>query len=101
MTHNFTNPEIGYIAANIGPDMITRVNKAGNIEVRSDIDPKVYFNIYRQDRGIVIRRRLENPLGRHYNQNGHYLNGNKPFSTLKDAVKYFKNYVRKNPQNVF
>ena len=98
MKNNFTNLEIGYITANLAPEMTTRINKCGNIALRHKSNPGVQFVVYRHDRGIIIRRRIDtnSPYGV-----GHEMNNNKPFLSVVDLVNYFKGYMRDYPQNLY
>ena len=97
MKTNFTNLEIGYIAANLAPEMTARINKNGNIALRHKTNPGVQFVIYRHDRGLIIRRRIDtdSPYGV-----GHEMNNNKPFLSVVDLVDDFKGYMSKYPQNL-
>ena len=97
MKQNFTNLEIGYIAANLAPDMVVRINKCGNIALKHISNPAVQFVIYRHDRGIIIRRRIDtdSPYGV-----GHEMNGNKAFLSVVDLVQYFKSYMAKYPSHL-
>ena len=97
MKCNFTNPEIGYITANLSPEMVVRINKSGNIALRHKSNPGVQFVIYRKDRGLIIRRRIDtdSPYGV-----GHEMNNNKPFLTVIGLVEYFKGYMEKYPKNL-
>lgn len=97
MKNNFTIPEIGYVAANLSPEMVVRINKSGNIALRHKSNPGVQFVIYRHDRGLIIRRRIDtkSPFGV-----GHEMNNNKPFFSVVDLVQYFKYYMEKYPKNL-
>ena len=97
MKNNFTIPEIGYVAANLAPEMVVRINKSGNIALRHKSNPGVQFVIYRHDRGLIIRRRIDtkSPFGV-----GHEMNNNKPFLSVVDLVQYFKSYMDKYPKNL-
>jgi hypothetical protein len=97
MNCNFTNPEIGYIAAQLAPEMVVRINKNGNISIKHRTNPKVQFVVYRHDRGLVLRRRIDtkSPYGV-----GHEMNNNKPFLSVIDLVGYFKSYMAKYPKNL-
>lgn len=97
MKGNFTNLEIGYIAANLAPEMVVRINKSGNIAVKHRSNPGVQFVIYRHDEGIIIRRRIDtkSPCGV-----GHVLNNGKGFLSVTDLVKYFKGYMSKYPTHL-
>ena len=97
MTKNFTNLEIGYVAANLAPEMVVRINKSGNIAIKHRSNPGVQFVIYRHDRGIVLRRRIDtdSPYGV-----GHEMNNNKPFLSVAEVVDYFKSYMAKYPKNI-
>ena len=97
MKTNFTNLEIGYIAANLAPEMVVRINKSGNIALKHRSNPAVQFVVYRHDRGIIIRRRIDtnSPYGV-----GHEMNNNKPFLSVVDLVNYFKGYMRKYPTHL-
>lgn len=87
---NFTQQEIATIAKTIGSRMNMRINKCGNIDLEYQDDTFVHFLIYKQERGVVIRRRrMEN--WRH----GTYINNNKPFASVKEAMKYFESYKDK------
>jgi hypothetical protein len=98
MKGNFTLPEIGYVTANLAPEMNVRINKNGNIAIRHKSNPGVQFVVYRHDRGIVLRRRIDtdSPYGV-----GHEMNNNKPFLSVVDLVNYFKGYMRDYPQNLY
>lgn len=89
--------EIGYVVANLSPEMNVRLTKSGNITLRHRTNAPVQFVIYRHDRGIVLRRRIDtdSPYGV-----GHEMNNNKPFLSVVDLVQYFKSYMAKYPQNV-
>lgn len=97
MKSNFTIPEIGYITSNLAPEMTVRINKNGNITLRHRTNAPVQFVLYRHDRGLIIRRRIDNrnPCGV-----GHEMNNNKPFLSVHEAVAYFKQYMAKYPQNL-
>jgi hypothetical protein len=97
MTKNFTNLEIGYVAANLAPEMVVRINKSGNIAIKHRSNPGVQFVIYRHDRGIILRRRIDtdSPYGV-----GHEMNNNKPFLSVAEVVDYFKSYMAKYPKNI-
>ena len=86
-----------YIAANLAPEMTARINKNGNIALRHKTNPGVQFVIYRHDRGLIIRRRIDtdSPYGV-----GHEMNNNKPFLSVVDLVDYLKGYMSKYPQNL-
>ena len=97
MTKNFTNLEIGYVAANLAPEMVVRINKSGNIAIKHRSNPGVQFVIYRHDRGIILRRRIDtdSPYGV-----GHEMNNNKPFLSVAEVVDYFKSYMAKYPKTI-
>ena len=97
MKGNFTLPEIGYVTANLAPEMNVRINKNGNIALRHKSNPGVQFVVYRHDRGLILRRRIDtnSPFGV-----GHEMNNNKPFLSVVDLVQYFKSYMAKYPQNI-
>ena len=97
MTKNFTHLEIGYVAANLAPEMVVRINKSGNIAIKHRSNPGVQFVIYRHDRGIILRRRIDtdSPYGV-----GHEMNNNKPFLSVAEVVDYFKSYMAKYPKNI-
>jgi hypothetical protein len=97
MMTNFTNLEIGYIAANLAPEMVVRINKNGNIALKHRSNPGVQFVIYRHDNGLIIRRRIDtkSPWGV-----GHVLNNGKGFLSAQDLVKYFKGYMAKYPEHL-
>jgi len=97
MKSNFTQMEIGYVVANLAPEMNVRLTKSGNITLRHRTNAPVQFVFYRMFDGLYIRRRIDtkNPLGV-----GHAMNNGKPFLTIVDAVAYFKKYMAKYPKNV-
>jgi hypothetical protein len=97
MKSNFTNLEIGYIAANLAPEMVVRINKAGNIAIKHKSNPGVQFVVYRHDEGLIIRRRIDtdSPYGV-----GHVLNNAKGFLSVKELVKYFKTYMASYPSHL-
>lgn len=97
MKGNFTNLEIGYIAANLAPEMVVRINKSGNIALKHRSNPGVQFVIYRHDEGMIIRRRIDtdSPYGV-----GHVLNNGKGFLSVQDLVRYFQRYMAKYPSHL-
>lgn len=94
---NFTNLEIGYIAANLTPEMTVRVNKNGNIALKHKSNPGVQFVIYRHADGLILRRRIDtdSPFGV-----GHALNNGKGFLSVHELVQYFKGYMSKYPTHL-
>lgn len=97
MKSNFTQMEIGYVVANLAPEMNVRLTKCGNITLRHRTNAPVQFVFYRMFDGLYIRRRIDtkNPFGV-----GHAMNNGKPFVSVNDAVEYFKKYMAKYPQNL-
>lgn len=97
MKGNFTNLEIGYLASNLAPEMVVRVNKEGNVSLKHMSNPGVQFVLYRHDDGIIIRRRIKSkcPQGA-----GHILNNGKGFLSVEGATAYFKQYMAKYPKNL-
>ena len=87
MKTNFKQNELAVIARHIGNNMTMRINKCGNIDIEYKKDSPVHFNIYKQERGVVIRRRLFTDC-----THGTYLNNNKPFPSVLAAMKYFARY---------
>lgn len=83
----FTQQEIATIAKYIGSEMTMRINKCGNIDIEYKKDSFVHFNVYKQERGVVIRRRYFSDC-----THGTYIHNNKPFSSVKEAMQYFSTY---------
>lgn len=97
MKHNFTNLEIGFVASELAPEMVVRINKSGNIALKHVSNPGVQFVIYRHDDGLKLRRRIDttSPFGV-----GHGMNNDKPFLSVHELVSYFKGYMAKYPENL-
>lgn len=97
MKSNFTNLEIGFIASNLAPEMVVRINKSGNISLKHFTNPGVQFVVYRHTDGLRLRRRIDtkSPFGV-----GHGMNNDKPFLSIHELVAYFKQYMAKYPQNL-
>lgn len=97
MKSNFTQMEIGYVVANLAPEMNVRLTTSGNITMRHRTNAPVQFVFYRKTDGLYLRRRIDtnDPCGV-----GHNMNNDKPFLTIVDAVAYFKKYMAKYPKNV-
>lgn len=97
MKNNFTSLEIGYITSSLAPEMTVRINKCGNISLRHRDDKGVQFVIHRHEDGLKLRRRIDSnsPYGV-----GHYLNNERPFLSVHELVRYFKDYMTKYPKNV-
>lgn len=97
MKSNFTNLEIGYVVANLAPEMNVRLTKSGNITLRHRTNAPVQFVFYRKTDGLYLRRRIDtdDPHGV-----GHNMNNDKPFLSIEYAVAYFKKYMAKYPKNV-
>lgn len=97
MKSNFTNLEIGFIAASLAPEMVVRINKSGNISLKHRSNPGVQFVIYRHTDGLRLRRRIDttSPFGV-----GHGMNNDKPFLSVHELVAYFKGYMAKYPTHL-
>lgn len=97
MKNNFTQMEIGFVVANLAPEMNVRLTTSNNITMRHRTNAPVQFVFYRKEDGLYLRRRIDttSPWGV-----GHVMNNGKPFLTIVDAVAYFKKYMAKYPKNV-
>ena len=96
MQSNFSRSEIKVVEKTINKCwrfLTMRINKAGNLDLEliwCDAFDYAHFVIYKCEGGYKIRRRIytDNPFGC-----GTYLNNNRPFATLQEAMKYFENYI--------
>lgn len=99
LSPTFTKAEIGTIATEMGNEFALRMSPKGNpiITHRNTRGNNVIYVLYKHADGIIIRRRLgyANPFG-----SGHVLNGGKPFASVADAMRYFKNYKEKYPNAI-
>ena len=92
-----TSLEIGFITAELAPEMTVRINAYGNLALRHKSNPAVQFVIYRHADGLRLRRRIDtdSPFGV-----GHGMNNDKPFLSVHELVAYFKGYMAKYPKNL-
>ena len=97
--NHFSKSELGTIAENMGQDFTMRISPYGNpiVTHRKTNGNNVIFSFYKRYDGVLIRRRLgySNPFG-----SGNVLNGGNTFPTIKDAMSYFKTYVKNHPNSI-
>ena len=100
MKSNFNPFEVSSLANAISANtnLSMRINKYGNIDVAHKNASEVHFVFYKRNDGYFIRRRLG--VYRGISQHGGVMNGGKHFSSMKEMVAYFTNYLNKYPTHL-
>lgn len=103
MKSNFSVREINAVSKLIAKTanfLTMRINKCGNIDLDlrfCHAEGYAHFVLYKRENGYKIRRRVydDNPFG-----TGTYLNNNRPFATIKEAMDYFERYISKRKDSL-